>query len=139
MHHKDTQPLSTVTGTCTCIEMNFTHTICTRNAHTHTHTHACTHSAHTRTHMINLFPLFIQSQGLEFQVWSRSSLTHSGEEQSQQLQDDYIGSVHVDLCPLTCGLSHICGWYNISDFGGQTRGQLKVQSSVTLMKLLNVH
>ena len=36
--------------------------------------------------------------------------------------------MHVDLCPLTCGLNHICGWYNISDFCGQTRGQLKVRS-----------
>lgn len=45
VHHKDTQPLSTATGTCTCIEMNFTHTICTRNAHTHTCMHVqCAHT-----------------------------------------------------------------------------------------------
>ena len=38
----------------------------------------------------------------------------------------HIGSAHVDLSPLSYGLGVLCGWYNISDFGGQVRGQLKV-------------
>lgn len=61
---------------------------------------------------------FMQSQGLEFQVWSKTI---------EPQQENYVGSAHVDLCPLSFGLSHICGWYNIMDFSGQTQGQLKVR------------
>ena len=62
--------------------------------------------------------LAMQSQGLEFQVWSKAN---------EPQKDSYIGSAHIDLCPLSFGLSHICGWYNITDFGGQSQGQLKVR------------
>lgn len=68
-------------------------------------------------HCLVSFP-FMQSQGLEFQVWSKTI---------EPQQENYVGSAHVDLCPLSFGLSHICGWYNIMDFSGQTQGQLKVR------------
>lgn len=32
----------------------------------------------------------------------------------------------MDLSPLAFGLRQISGWYNIVDFGGQVKGQLKV-------------
>ena len=40
--------------------------------------------------------------------------------------DRVLGFVSVDLCPLSSGLRQICGWYNIVDFNGQSRGQIKV-------------
>ncbi|XP_013880674.1 C2 domain-containing protein 3 [Austrofundulus limnaeus] len=43
-----------------------------------------------------------------------------------------IGFACVDLSPLLCGFSSVCGWYNITDFSGQCHGQIKV--SVTPLK-----
>lgn len=43
-----------------------------------------------------------------------------------------IGFASVDLSPLVCGFPSVCGWYNITDFGGQCHGQLKV--SITPLK-----
>ena len=53
---------------------------------------------------------------------------HSGKPQghSGPPEDIYVGCVHVDLSTLALGLPQISGWYNISDFGGETQGQLKV-------------
>lgn len=41
-----------------------------------------------------------------------------------------LGFVSVDLTPLTSGLQQISGWYNIMDFNGQVKGQIKVRSSL---------
>lgn len=46
--------------------------------------------------------------------------------------DRVIGFASVDLSPLVCGFPSVCGWYNITDFGGQCHGQLKV--SITPLK-----
>lgn len=43
-----------------------------------------------------------------------------------------IGFASVDLSPLLCGFSSVCGWYNITDFSGQCHGQIKV--SITPLK-----
>lgn len=43
-----------------------------------------------------------------------------------------LGFASVDLTPLLCGFPSVCGWYNITDFGGQCHGQLKV--SITPLK-----
>uniref|UniRef100_A0A3Q4I3H6 C2 domain-containing protein 3-like n=1 Tax=Neolamprologus brichardi TaxID=32507 RepID=A0A3Q4I3H6_NEOBR len=59
-------------------------------------------------------------QSLVFKVW------HKGE------LDRVIGFASVDLSPLVCGFPSVCGWYNITDFGGQCHGQLKV--SITPLK-----
>ena len=40
--------------------------------------------------------------------------------------DRVLGFVSVDLSALNSGLRQICGWYNIVDFNGQSRGQIKV-------------
>ncbi|NXN16296.1 C2CD3 protein, partial [Indicator maculatus] len=40
-----------------------------------------------------------------------------------------IGFASVDLSPLLAGFQLVCGWYNIMDFSGQCRGQLKVAVS----------
>uniref|UniRef100_A0A3Q3CPZ9 C2 domain containing 3 centriole elongation regulator n=1 Tax=Haplochromis burtoni TaxID=8153 RepID=A0A3Q3CPZ9_HAPBU len=65
-------------------------------------------------------------QSLVFKVW------HKGE------LDRVIGFASVDLSPLVCGFPSVCGWYNITDFGGQCHGQLKV--SITPLKgiILNI-
>lgn len=40
-----------------------------------------------------------------------------------------IGFAAVDLSPLLSGFQLVCGWYNITDFSGQCRGQIKVAVS----------
>ncbi|KAM7399107.1 hypothetical protein PAMP_018399 [Pampus punctatissimus] len=59
-------------------------------------------------------------QSLVFKVW------HKGE------MERVLGFASVDLSPLLCGFTSVCGWYNITDFSGQCHGQLKV--SVTPLK-----
>ncbi|NXY19323.1 C2CD3 protein, partial [Atrichornis clamosus] len=56
-------------------------------------------------------------QTLVFKVW------HKGESER------VIGFASVDLSPLLSGFQLVCGWYNISDFSGQCRGQIKVAVS----------
>ncbi|XP_067998024.1 C2 domain-containing protein 3 [Melanerpes formicivorus] len=53
-------------------------------------------------------------QTLVFKVW------HKAESER------VIGFASVDLSPLLSGFQLVCGWYNILDFSGQCRGQLKV-------------
>uniref|UniRef100_A0A3Q2QQ88 C2 domain containing 3 centriole elongation regulator n=1 Tax=Fundulus heteroclitus TaxID=8078 RepID=A0A3Q2QQ88_FUNHE len=59
-------------------------------------------------------------QSLVFKVW------HKGEIER------VIGFASVDLSPLLWGFPSVCGWYNITDFGGQCHGQIKV--SVTPLR-----
>uniref|UniRef100_A0A3Q3A8A3 C2 domain containing 3 centriole elongation regulator n=1 Tax=Kryptolebias marmoratus TaxID=37003 RepID=A0A3Q3A8A3_KRYMA len=59
-------------------------------------------------------------QSFVFKVW------HKGEIER------VIGFASVDLSPLLCGFSSVCGWYNITDFSGQCHGQIKV--SVTPLR-----
>ncbi|NXQ62577.1 C2CD3 protein, partial [Anthoscopus minutus] len=56
-------------------------------------------------------------QTLVFKVW------HKAESQR------VIGFASVDLSPLLSGFQLVCGWYNITDFSGQCRGQIKVAVS----------
>ncbi|XP_054247089.1 C2 domain-containing protein 3 [Indicator indicator] len=56
-------------------------------------------------------------QTLVFKVW------HKAESER------VIGFASVDLSPLLAGFQLVCGWYNIMDFSGQCRGQLKVAVS----------
>ncbi len=67
----------------------------------------------------------VQCPGLEFQVWNKF-LDSSPPHQSGPRDDYCIGCVYMDLSPLAFGLRQISGWYNIVDFGGQVKGQLKV-------------
>ena len=66
----------------------------------------------------------LQCVGLELQVWSQANASDQSPE--GQPEDVYIGCAHVDLSTLALGLPQVSGWYNISDFGGQIQGQLKV-------------
>ncbi|RLW03283.1 hypothetical protein DV515_00006678 [Chloebia gouldiae] len=54
---------------------------------------------------------------LVFKVW------HKAEAER------VIGFASVDLSPLLSGFQLVCGWYNITDFSGQCRGQIKVAVS----------
>ncbi|NXA15964.1 C2CD3 protein, partial [Sapayoa aenigma] len=56
-------------------------------------------------------------QTLVFKVW------HKAETER------VIGFASVDLSPLLSGFQFVCGWYNITDFSGQCRGQIKVAIS----------
>ncbi|NXD27698.1 C2CD3 protein, partial [Spelaeornis formosus] len=56
-------------------------------------------------------------QTLVFKVW------HKAESER------VIGFASVDLSPLLSGFQLVCGWYNITDFSGQCRGQMKVAVS----------
>ncbi|XP_058685796.1 C2 domain-containing protein 3 isoform X4 [Poecile atricapillus] len=62
-------------------------------------------------------------QTLVFKVW------HKAESER------VIGFASVDLSPLLSGFQLVCGWYNITDFSGQCRGQIKVAVS----PLQNIH
>ncbi|XP_060119779.1 C2 domain-containing protein 3 [Heteronotia binoei] len=56
-------------------------------------------------------------QTLVFKVWHKADV------------ERVIGFASVDLSPLLSGFQLVCGWYNITDFSGQCRGQLKVAVS----------
>ncbi|XP_051933692.1 C2 domain-containing protein 3 [Hippocampus zosterae] len=56
-------------------------------------------------------------QSLVFKVWHQGGAADA---------ERVIGFASVDLTPLLCGLQSLCGWYNVTDFGGHCRGQLKV-------------
>ncbi|XP_077467505.1 C2 domain-containing protein 3 isoform X1 [Stigmatopora argus] len=53
---------------------------------------------------------------------------HKSAAEAEQV----VGFTSVDLSPLLCGLQSLCGWYNIVDFSGHCRGQLKL--AVTPLK-----
>uniref|UniRef100_A0A672V821 C2 domain containing 3 centriole elongation regulator n=1 Tax=Strigops habroptila TaxID=2489341 RepID=A0A672V821_STRHB len=57
-------------------------------------------------------------QTLVFKVWHKAGTT-----------ERVIGFASVDLSPLLSGFQLVCGWYNITDFSGQCRGQIKVAVS----------
>ncbi|XP_075347473.1 C2 domain-containing protein 3 isoform X3 [Mycteria americana] len=56
-------------------------------------------------------------QTLVFKVWHKAEI------------ERVIGFASVDLSPLLSGFQLVCGWYNITDFSGQCRGQIKVAVS----------
>ncbi|KAK7503764.1 hypothetical protein BaRGS_00004887, partial [Batillaria attramentaria] len=60
---------------------------------------------------------------LVLKVWHKPE---GARKQPDRSCDRVLGFVSVDLCPLASGLRQICGWYNIVDFTGQSRGQIKV-------------
>uniref|UniRef100_A0A674GW66 C2 domain containing 3 centriole elongation regulator n=1 Tax=Taeniopygia guttata TaxID=59729 RepID=A0A674GW66_TAEGU len=57
-------------------------------------------------------------QTLVFKVWHKAGKS-----------ERVIGFASVDLSPLLSGFQLVCGWYNITDFSGQCRGQIKVAVS----------
>uniref|UniRef100_A0A8B9G8J5 C2 domain containing 3 centriole elongation regulator n=1 Tax=Amazona collaria TaxID=241587 RepID=A0A8B9G8J5_9PSIT len=65
-------------------------------------------------------------QTLVFKVWHKAGTT-----------ERVIGFASVDLSPLLSGFQLVCGWYNITDFSGQCRGQIKVAVS-PLQKLTHL-
>ena len=48
----------------------------------------------------------------------------SGEDSSSE--DRLIGFVSFDLSPLLAGMRQLIGWYNVMDFYGDCKGQIKV-------------
>ncbi|XP_041357389.1 C2 domain-containing protein 3-like [Gigantopelta aegis] len=67
--------------------------------------------------------LHAESKNLVFKVWHKSTDSRKSPDKSS---DRVLGFVSVDLSPLTSGLQCICGWYNIVNFNGQCKGQIKV-------------
>ena len=41
-------------------------------------------------------------------------------------KDIQIGTASVDLSPLAYGFRQILGWYNIHNYSGESKGQIKV-------------
>ncbi|XP_060074176.1 C2 domain-containing protein 3-like [Ylistrum balloti] len=67
--------------------------------------------------------LYQENKNLVFKVWHKPQ---SASKDPDKSSDRVLGFVSVDLTPLTSGLLQICGWYNVMDFHGQCRGQIKV-------------
>ncbi|KAK3784713.1 hypothetical protein RRG08_032166 [Elysia crispata] len=63
------------------------------------------------------------NKNLVLKVWHKPADAPKTPDKSC---DKVLGFVSVDLGPLNKGLQQICGWYNILDFNGQCRGQIKV-------------
>ncbi|XP_048237074.1 C2 domain-containing protein 3-like isoform X2 [Haliotis rufescens] len=67
--------------------------------------------------------LYQESKNLVLKVWHKPA---EAAKQPDKSSDRVLGFVSVDLAPLSSGLLQICGWYNILDFTGQCKGQIKV-------------
>ncbi|XP_071126216.1 C2 domain-containing protein 3-like [Mytilus edulis] len=76
--------------------------------------------------------LYQENKNLVLKVWHKP---HGASKEPDKSADRVLGFVSVDLTPLLSGLQAICGWYNITDFNGQCKGQIMVnicpQDSVT--------
>ena len=118
---------------------------------THAHTHIGMYAYELHVHVLiytilsspkvgiqnSLFISFLsalQCLGLELQVWSGVSNDSSSATGCQE-GDSYIGCALVDLSTLALGLPQISGWYNITDFGGQLQGQIKVLTTASIYTL----
>ena len=49
------------------------------------------------------------------------------ERQDSSCEDRVIGFVLFDLSPLLAGMRQLIGWYNVTDFNGDCKGQIKVR------------
>ncbi|XP_059149560.1 C2 domain-containing protein 3-like [Physella acuta] len=67
--------------------------------------------------------LYKLNKNLILKVWHKPSDASKTPDKSS---DRVLGFVSVDLSSLAKGLHQICGWYNIIDFNGQCKGQIKV-------------
>ncbi|XP_067663139.1 C2 domain-containing protein 3-like [Haliotis asinina] len=67
--------------------------------------------------------LYQENKNLVLKVWHKPV---EAAKQPDKSSDRVLGFVTVDLAPLSSGLLQICGWYNILDFTGQCKGQIKV-------------
>ncbi|KAH9490372.1 C2 domain-containing protein 3 [Bulinus truncatus] len=72
--------------------------------------------------------LFKENKHLVLKVWHKPSDASKSPDKST---DRVLGFVSIDLSPLNKGLPQICGWYNIIDFNGQCRGQIKCVTTST--------
>lgn len=69
---------------------------------------------------------FQDKKRLVFKVWQSSKI--KAEPCVQDLGEACtIGFSALDLTVLSAGLPFISGWYNIMDFTGACRGQIKVR------------
>ncbi|CAH3017538.1 unnamed protein product, partial [Porites evermanni] len=76
------------------------------------------------------------SQGLEFKVWHTSGKLEEGHTKipdstrenpdSSSGADRVLGVVLFDLSPLLAGMRQLIGWYNVTDFNGDCKGQIKI-------------
>ncbi|KAL3878157.1 hypothetical protein ACJMK2_030527 [Sinanodonta woodiana] len=67
--------------------------------------------------------LHMENKNLVFKVWHKPD---GAPKSPDKLTDRVMGFVSVDLTPLASGLQQISGWYNIMDFNGQCKGQIKI-------------
>ena len=60
-------------------------------------------------------------------LWHHPNTGRTPVPEDVDLETDHVvGFVAIDLSPLRSGFPQICGWYNIMDFVGRCRGQVKV-------------
>ncbi|BFZ15049.1 hypothetical protein BsWGS_18088 [Bradybaena similaris] len=67
--------------------------------------------------------LYKENKNLVLKVWHKPSDAPKAPDKSC---DRVLGFVSVDLTSFTKGFQQICGWYNIMNFNGQCKGQIKV-------------
>ncbi|XP_031563486.1 C2 domain-containing protein 3-like [Actinia tenebrosa] len=61
----------------------------------------------------------LKTQNLIFKVWHKTNKDVS-------IGDVPLGFASVDLGPIAAGLRQLIGWYNIMDFNGKCKGQIKL-------------
>ncbi|WAQ99921.1 C2CD3-like protein [Mya arenaria] len=64
-----------------------------------------------------------ENKHLVFKVWHKPD---GAPKSPDKLTDRVLGFVSVDLTPLASGMQQISGWYNIMDFNGHVKGQIKI-------------
>ncbi|XP_053399357.1 C2 domain-containing protein 3-like [Mercenaria mercenaria] len=78
---------------------------------------------HEHETKLNIEMLHQENKHLVFKVWHKPD---GAPKSPDKLTDRVLGFVSVDLTPLANGLQQISGWYNIMDFNGQVKGQIKI-------------
>lgn len=78
-----------------------------------------------------LLKIFLFISNFLLNLCGKQNVCHFSDKSS----DRVLGFVSVDLTPLASGLYQICGWYNITDFNGQCRGQIKVDNPIVILFL----
>jgi len=65
---------------------------------------------------------------LIIKVWHRPTPPpEAGSDVTTQLEDHVVGFGAVDVTPLLKGFPSVCGWYNVIDFTGRVRGQVRIE------------
>ncbi|KAK3924928.1 C2 domain-containing protein 3 [Frankliniella fusca] len=69
--------------------------------------------------------LTMTTKRLIFKIWESKSVFSECNEKDME-SEKLIGFSSLDLTVLSAGLPLLCGWYNVIDFSGSCRGQIKL-------------